>query len=143
MADTLTYTTTLQRVECGSCYIPFAIPENLYDARLADGKSFYCPNGHAIGWTDNENKRLRREKERLERLVAAKETSRRAALDQAAAAERRRAAAKGQLTKVKNRIGNGVCPCCKRHFANVERHMTTQHPDFATHSEPSLEASRG
>lgn len=31
---------------------------------------------------------------------------------------------------MKNRVANGVCPCCNRHFENLERHMKGQHPDF-------------
>jgi hypothetical protein len=38
---------------------------------------------------------------------------------------------KGVLTKVKRRVGKGTCPCCKRHFVNVERHMKVKHPSFA------------
>lgn len=43
---------------------------------------------------------------------------------------RAHAATKGQLTKTKKRIANGVCPCCNRSFANLERHMAGQHPDY-------------
>ena len=43
---------------------------------------------------------------------------------------RRRAAAKGQLTKVKKRVGNGVCPCCTRSFTDLARHMESKHPAY-------------
>ena len=47
------------------------------------------------------------------------------------AAERSAAAYKGHLTRVKRRVGNGVCPCCNRTFKNLADHMTTKHPDYA------------
>lgn len=37
---------------------------------------------------------------------------------------------KGLLTRMKNRVGNGVCPCCNRHFKNLQGHMKTKHPEF-------------
>ncbi len=43
---------------------------------------------------------------------------------------RQLAAQKGVTTRIKNRIGNGVCPCCKRTFTNLARHMKGQHPDY-------------
>lgn len=46
------------------------------------------------------------------------------------AAQRALRATKGRLTKTKKRIANGVCPCCNRHFVNLERHMTGKHPDY-------------
>ncbi|WP_159103999.1 hypothetical protein [Rhodopseudomonas sp. B29] len=50
--------------------------------------------------------------------------------DQREAAERRAAAARGQVTKIKNRVGHGVCPCCNRTFANLARHMAGEHPGY-------------
>lgn len=43
---------------------------------------------------------------------------------------RQLSAQKGVTTRIKNRIGNGVCPCCNRTFANLARHMKGQHPDY-------------
>lgn len=40
--------------------------------------------------------------------------------------------ARGQLTKLKRRVSNGVCPCCNRSFADLHRHMTEKHPDYLT-----------
>lgn len=36
-----------------------------------------------------------------------------------------------------DRVGKGVCPCCKRSFTNLRRHMTTKHPDVAKVTPPS------
>lgn len=92
------------------------------------GGSFYCPNGHAQHYTKTEVQRL---KEQLE------EVKRRAEWNQAEAATLKRSltAKKGQITKMKNRISKGVCPCCNRTFENLARHMNTQHPDYTVQDE--------
>jgi hypothetical protein len=130
--EILTFTTALVRLACGVCNMPFAIPENLYEARLNDGGWFWCPSGHRIHYYETENERLATEKAALERRLEWQRSATRAALDQAATAERHRRAAKGQLTKARNRIANGVCPCCNRTFVDVQRHMASKHPDYAT-----------
>jgi hypothetical protein len=43
---------------------------------------------------------------------------------------------RGALTKQRKRAANGVCACCHRSFANVARHMKTQHPDFNPDAAP-------
>jgi len=118
---------TVVRCWCG---IQHAVPESLRDLQLRqfnDGltaKFIYCPLGHRYqpaGITEAE--RLRR------RLV-----EREAAHDQTRAAlrntENQRRAERAAKTRLKNRIGNGVCPCCKRSFTNLRRHMDTKHPDY-------------
>lgn len=40
-------------------------------------------------------------------------------------------AARGQVTRLKNRAAAGVCPCCNRTFHQLVRHMAAKHPDFA------------
>lgn len=121
------------------CGIRHGVPRELYDfvSRQHNNgerqRDIYCPLGHSWVFSgQGEAARLREEKERLEQRLAAQRLATQAARDQADAAERRRAAAKGQLTKVKKRVANGVCPCCNRTFANLALHMESKHPDFAT-----------
>jgi hypothetical protein len=38
----------------------------------------------------------------------------------------------GQVTRIKNRVKNGVCICCNRSFSDLHQHMLTKHPDFST-----------
>ncbi len=66
--------------------------------------------------------KLREEKEYLERRLVF-------ANNNAAHAERSRAAARGQVTKLKNRIKAGVCPFCNRQFQNLKKHMESKHHD--------------
>ncbi|MBV6448554.1 hypothetical protein [Nitrosomonas sp.] len=77
-----------------------------------------------------EINRLRVESRRLHAIgmlqrdqIARLETRNTHLVDQRDAAERSARAYKGQATKIKRRVGRGVCPCCNRHFENLERHM--------------------
>lgn len=123
MARTISYTETLSTTQCW-CGIHLAVPDNLLRQALDHGQSIYCPLGHQFSWNETEADRQRKRAERAE----ARESRRIAELDQANASLR---TTKGVVTKLKKRVGKGVCPCCNRHFANVERHMTTQHPEVA------------
>jgi hypothetical protein len=129
--DTITYTDVLSVLECGSCHISFAIPRDMLQARKDDGRDFWCPNGCKIRYSETETQRLRKKLEREKLWRGQAETRARAALDQADTAERSARAYKGQVTKIKKRVAHGVCPCCKRTFQDVARHMAGQHPGFA------------
>jgi len=49
--------------------------------------------------------------------------------------------AKAALTRMTNRIAFGVCPCCHRHFDNLQRHIATKHPEFLKDSDKVSEPS--
>lgn len=130
-----TFTEAAVTVTCANCGMPFAVPREWEQAKRRTHGDFWCPNGHPLAFhgptpAEREAATLRKE---LEREAAA----RRNAEERAGrlhgsniALGRKLSAAKGQQTKLRKRIGNGVCPCCNRHFTNVERHMTTQHPEW-------------
>lgn len=118
---------------CACCKTEFVIPVELYKAAKASEKiSFFCPYGHSQHYpkSETEEQKLRRERDRLAQRVAEWQDEARAEREKKEAAERRAAAARGQVTKIKNRVGHGVCPCCNRTFENVARHMASQHPTF-------------
>lgn len=131
MPTNVLYSDTLVAIECGMCHIPFALPTSMHNSRKRDGKLFWCPNGHEICYSDSENQKLKdqlaREKANLKRTLA-RET---AVRDQLQATEYHLRAEKGAKTKLKNRIAAGMCPCCRRTFQNVARHIEGQHPGFA------------
>ncbi len=118
---------TYELVDCPNCGMSFAITEEFENRRRDDGHSFYCPHGHSMSYGDTTQKQLQREREKSARLTAR--------LDQVKAdrdaAERSRSALKGQVTKIRNRVANGVCPCCNRTFPDLAAHMKTKHPDYA------------
>lgn len=116
------YSTTLTVTSCGVCAIPFAIPEDVYASRHQDGKSFYCPNGHCIGWSDSENARLKRDlKWAKDRAAAAT-----ARADQTEASLR---TTKGHVTRLRKRVVEGECPLCGQHLRDLARHVARVHPD--------------
>lgn len=137
---TQTFTDTLVVVSCGAsdCDVVFGMTERHYRARLADHRTWHCPNGHPrayLGKSDAELARAERDQARRERDWA--RTARDAARDQAQAAHRSAAAHKGHATRLRNLIARGVCPVtgCRRNFADVRAHMATEHPGFHAHED--------
>jgi hypothetical protein len=123
---------------CKTCGITYAVPPQWLAERREDHQTWYCPNGHHWhfpGKSDTEKLRdeLQRERARLDQANAEADYQRK----QRAAAERRTSAARGQVTKIKNRVAHGVCPCCSRSFSDLRRHMATKHPDY---TKPEAEA---
>lgn len=110
--------------QCYKCGTDFGLDEQLHKRFYDKGDSFYCPNGHSQAYCKSEVDRLKEE------LIKEKDRGSswyRRYLEE----EKSKNAYKGQVTKIKNRISNGVCPCCKRHFTNLERHMKSKHPDLS------------
>lgn len=119
----LTYTTLYTLVTCCECGIGFAMPDLYYQERKDDHRTFYCPSGHKQYFPEES------EEERLRRQLRSAEVRRISADDQRRAAERSANALRGHLTRLRNRIAAGVCPWCRRHFADVQRHVGTKHPE--------------
>ena len=115
---------TLEVHHCGVCGVIFALDVNFADARRSDKQSWCCPNGHSFSWKG------RPEVEELRDQVAAAQRRVRATQDLLHHEERSHAATRGHLTRTKKRVAHGVCPCCNRTFAQLERHMASQHPEY-------------
>ena len=115
---------------CGTQFIIGASLMKYYEDKGGEF-ALHCPLGHQfVPGRSSEAARLRdeltREKHRTEQARAdAEYQSKRRAF-----AERRARAARGQVTKIKNRVKNGVCPVCNRTFGDLARHMHGQHPHF-------------
>jgi len=119
---------------CIKCGIKYALPSALYNHQRQVGGYHHCPNGHSQGWSadGSENARLRRERDRAvqEQARLAQQVTE---LDRIADENSRRAdRAEKEGRRIKRRANSAVCPCCNRHFANVERHIKTKHPEIAT-----------
>lgn len=117
---------------CAACGVIFGLPKRLEEKRREDHTSFYCPNGHSLVF------RGKSEAEKLRDELAKQKSQREFIEAQLATAllendhrERQLRAAKGRITKIRNRVGKGVCPCCNRSFENLQRHMHSKHPEFA------------
>ena len=112
-------TTVIEAHDCPDCGVVYGITEDYRARRCVDGEAWYCPNGHHIvsnNTTIEQNHELRE-----------KNLDLRARLDQA---EADAAAKKREVARMKRRAKNGLCPCCRRHFMNVQRHISNKHPDF-------------
>ena len=127
----LEFTVNLETIQCAACAMTFAVPKRFETDRREDHATFYCPSGHPNVFNgETESEKLRRERDRLAQRIAERDDDVKRQRERAEAAERCGAAARGQVTKIKNRVGHGVCPCCNRTFENLARHMGSQHPTF-------------
>lgn len=110
--------------ECGECGVNFAFTLDFYNQRLRDHKNWFCPNGHTRHFSGpSEADKLRAELERKEQMLAA-------ANSRATTAETERQQVGRAHKRMRERVMNGVCPCCNRTFQNLMSHMKTEHPDF-------------
>lgn len=120
------------KIVCCSCNIEFWVPDYWFRTKKQDNSIFQCPNGHEQHFTKGPSKLdlVRRERDRLTQSLAEKDDEITRQRELREGAERRVSAAKGQVTRLKNRAKAGVCPCCNRTFKNLARHMHSKHPDF-------------
>lgn len=125
--------TDLTTMICPDCGVLYAIPERMRSYAEERGgfrEMWFCPNGHELGYGDDKLDRERQRAERAER-AAARERALRDQAEQEARVQKGRATRfKNDRDRIKQRIAEGVCPCCNRTFKNVQRHMRTQHPEF-------------
>jgi hypothetical protein len=122
--NTITEVTSFTVVYCPGCGMPFAITEDFEDRRRKDGEIFYCPSGCKQSYGDGEN-------EILKRKLRQANSDKKWWQDHAEMNARSLSATKGQVTKLKKRISQGMCPCCRRNFVNLHDHMARQHPEYA------------
>lgn len=122
--------TTLVVVECATCGVTYAIPESFqrsalrYHGDRQGGWKICCPFGHTWWYVgETEVEQLKRQRDDAQQRS-------RATRDLLEHEQRSHAATKGHLTRTKRRVSAGVCPCCKRSFKQLERHMQAKHPGY-------------
>lgn len=142
MPATQTYIGTLVVMECGECHCHFGMSEDQYNRCLESGKTFYCTNGHPRIFARTENQKLKESLERAERRIRFAENATRQAQFEAYYERRSKAAVKGHLTRMRNKIANGVCPVpgCRRHFDNVQAHIRGQHAGWLEQHDIELDS---
>jgi hypothetical protein len=135
-AVSITRLETFQTTECCVCGVVVVMPTMLFAKRKEDQKFWYCLNGHEQHFTGET------EADRLKRMLDAEQKRRENAELQLSAVRKSRDNAeltarmtRGKLQALKQRVKNGVCPCCHRSFVQLARHMATKHPEY-THQEP-------
>ena len=129
-------TSELHVVICGECGGTYALAKRYVDKKREHGGFWTCPYckcGWGFSAEDSDVKQLEK---KLARQIEATEGQRLRkveAMGQRDYFESSRNGMKGALRKEQkkmDRVKNGVCPCCNRHFANLERHIKGQHPEF-------------
>jgi len=94
------------------CGIQFAIPNNLErQHRTMSKHNLFCPLGHSMvlksqSWWESEIADLKLKVQGKDNLLASE---------------------REQYARLEKRIQHGVCPYCKRTFANIQRHMACKH----------------
>ncbi len=134
MSETINYSGQLKVVTCW-CGCRHAVPSELHDYQLRQHDrgvkySIYCPHGHSYiqageSRSDKLQRELTRTMQRLDQVLADRNNERSARQ----AVQRQLTAQQAATKRIRNRVQNGVCPCCNRHFVNLERHMQTKHPE--------------
>lgn len=118
----------LEVINCWVCGCTFAMSSALKANMRSREETLFCPKGCRLGLGEphwkKEQQRLRESEEyyrqrSIENRQVAEET------------KKKLNATRGVVTRIKNRIGKGVCPCCNHTFSDLHRHMLTQHPEFA------------
>jgi hypothetical protein len=99
---------------CAKCDVCFAITKRQETRRREDGATFYCPNGHTLSFKGT-HEQVRRERDQLRQRVAM-------LIEEKGQAE-------AKVLKLQRRSAAGLCQCCNRTFANLQRHMKTKHPN--------------
>lgn len=137
MPETMNIGLMFEIHECPVCGIPYAASEKFFNRTRELGRDFYCPRGHVLTFGPSDAAKLR--KQLVQQEHRANSLQRDLQLEEQAhrTTEHQRAAMKGQVTKIKTRAANGVCPCCNRYFANLHQHMAKQHPNWSPDSEGS------
>lgn len=109
---------------CCDCGVAFAMTSEMQSRLNERGGSFYCPNGHSQHYTTPEVTRIKRELDAAQKKLTSTQFE--------LAAERSvREKAQKELKRHQKRSSVGMCPCCKRQFVNMQRHMKTKHPKYA------------
>lgn len=127
----ITEPATFEREDCPSCGVVHFVPTDLQKRAKADGRKFYCPNGHSASYTGSTTDQLRQKLEAATAALAA-ETKRKEWAEQATKQQMERADKAEAVAKLlKRRVKNGVCPCCHRTVKQLAAHMKTKHPGYA------------
>jgi len=102
------------------------LSDDFIETRKRDHKTFYCSTcggqRHYPGKSDIEKLRGR---------LASTQDMLNTVREDRDRKEHQRRGEKAAKTRIKNRIANGVCPCCQRSFKNLHSHMQNKHPDYA------------
>lgn len=125
MSEAFKINQMVEMISAGDCYkcgVPIMLTSNRHRICKEKGSSetFYCLNGHGQAYCKSTvtvlEEKLKQEQQNTEWYRRKFEQE-----------SKSKSVYMGKLTIIKNRIQNGVCPCCNRTFKNLQRHMATKH----------------
>lgn len=121
----------LRAVTCTCGYV-FGLAETHQQELINTHGEFFCPKcKNSLAYkAENEAERLAKKAARLQAELDQKCAAMRDVYAAKDRVERRLSATQGIVTRVKNRVNRGVCPCCNRYFAQLHRHMNSKHPAY-------------
>ena len=126
MAQVLMFAVEFQKAcSCCQCGVPIVVEGQIEAELRRSHRSFWCINGH------QQSFRAKSETEALRDQLADRERQLSAERERAATNFALRQKAEREVSKLRKRAKNGICPCCKRTFKSLARHMSAKHPDFA------------
>ena len=132
VTTTVSTFTTVHSIRMAGCNHTIFMANGVETELRRTHKSYYCTICGSINYFPGVS-----DLEQLERDIVTvkdqRDTARRNYHNQQGetrAVERSLTAHKGHTTRLKTRIAAGVCPCCRRNFVNLARHMSKKHPDF-------------
>jgi hypothetical protein len=110
---------------CYACGTLFGLTVEFQRHRIGDKATWYCPNGHAQSYTGTS---LRDQVAAANRDVESARRETACALEEARIQAARASKAETESKRLRTRAAAGVCPCCKRSFVQLARHVKAQHP---------------
>lgn len=116
--------------ECFKCHVLFGMPQDMQTLCREKGDPFFCPNGHEQVYTKPLLQEARIRADNAERRAKEADTRYRSACAERDHHSTERKKMRTRWRNIKQRVKNGVCPCCSRHFKNLERHMESKHPKY-------------
>lgn len=128
--NTITHTDTLIVEECCNCGIAFAMPKDFQLQRRNDKGRFFCPNGHGQSYTRSTEQILRQQLEDEKRYRQWDKEKISSLSHELQHQKYKTMAERSAKARLKKRIAAGTCPCCKRTFSNMARHIAHQHPNY-------------
>ena len=119
-------------IKCAQCKEPFRLHPETEATLRRSSATFHCPWGHrnVFAQGKSEADKLREQLAAAQKRLETAKQNEAYYEDRIDQEKRRAAAARGQVTRLKNRVSAGVCPCCSRTFQNLQAHMAGQHPGF-------------
>ncbi len=124
MVEGIRVATELVPNVCITCGITYGVPVEYDRRRRDDHKDHCCPNGH---WQHYSGESDADKVRRLARQLEAERENTQYYQRQRDDCLKEITSKKRVITRLKNRVHNGVCTECHRHFENLERHMKTKH----------------